>query len=100
MSERTSERVSANFFSLVGYMLANFGSEVSVVVFGGWGSRRRMTCNFAEVGAAQFVDTFGGSNSWQSSKSSLSSFPKLICDWVWRRSVISSIGTLSSLGGE
>ena len=82
-------------------MLANFGSEVSVVVvvFGGWGSRRRMTCNLVEVGAAQFVDTFGGSNPWQSSKSS-SSLPKLVCDSVWRRSVISSIDTLSSLGGE
>lgn len=71
-----------------------------VVVLGGWGSKRRMTCNFVEVGAAQFVDTFGGSNSWESSKSSPSSFSKLICDWVWRRSVISSIDTLSSLGGE
>jgi hypothetical protein len=83
-------------------MLANFGSEVSVVVLGGWGSRRRMTCcNLVEAGAAQFVDTFGGSNPWQSSKSSpSSSFPKLICDSVWRRSVISSIDTLSSLGGE
>lgn len=61
-----------------------------------------MTCNFVEVGAAQFVDTFGGSNFWQSSESfpsSSSTFPKLICDWVWRRSVISSIDTLSSLGG-
>jgi len=57
-------------------------------------------CNLVEAGAAQFVDTFGGSNPWQSSKSSpSSSFPKLICDSVWRRSVISGIDTLSSLGG-